>query len=132
MKNLKIKYRINISKDVKTANLIEIFDDSILLDICRITGVFIDNAIQAVTDLKDKYLDIDMYKDDNFLVIAISNNYIGNIELDRLDERGYTTKSKGHGYGLSLVKEIINKNNRLKNERKLSKNIFTQILKIKM
>ena len=54
------------------------------------------------------------------------------IELNKLDQKGYTTKGFGHGYGLCLVKKILENNKRLINERKISKELFVQMLKIKM
>ena len=103
-----------------------------MLDVCKIVGVFLDNAIEAVLELKQKHIKITLFTDGEYLNIEISNNFKGNIDLTSIDEKGYTSKSKGHGYGLTLVKEILSKNNKLKNERKINKNIFTQKLKIKL
>ena len=113
-------------------HLINNIDDSTMLDICKIIGVYLDNSIQAVTNLKEKYINIDMYIDGEILVISISNNYGGIIELDKLEESGYTLKGEEHGYGLTLAKEIIESNKKLSNEKRISKDTFTQILKIKM
>ena len=52
--------------------------------------------------------------------------------MKRLEEKGYTSKGKGHGYGLTLAKSIIDNNKKLSSEKRISKNTFTQILKIKM
>lgn len=132
MKEKNIEYELNISKEVRTVELIDNLSDSDMLDICQIIGVYIDNAIEAVVNIKEKYINVDTHLEDNYLVFEISNYYEGKIELDKLEEKGYTTKSNGHGYGLSLTKEIISNNKKLKNEKRISKEIFTQILKIKM
>jgi len=132
MKELKIDYNLQVSKNIKTVDLIKNIDDYTMLDICKIVGVFVDNAIQEVKTLRKKNISIEMYFDKNELVVSISNNYGGTINIAKIDNNGYTTKGKNHGYGLALVKELINKNSRLNNERVLSKTIFTQILKIKM
>ena len=68
----------------------------------------------------------------NDLYIDISNNYKGVIEFEKMSNKGYTTKGKGHGYGLSLVNDIIKADNNLKHEMKINKEMFTQRLKIKM
>ena len=34
-------------------------------------------------------------------------------DVKKVGKKGYSTKGKGHGFGLSLVKDIIRKNNRL-------------------
>ena len=52
--------------------------------------------------------------------------------FEKMDNPGYTTKENGHGYGLSLAREIIESNDRLSSEREIKDNIFKQILKIKM
>ena len=132
MDERKIHYDLDFSSSIKTVDLINKIDESTMLDICTVIGVYVDNAIDEVTNLKDKNICIEMYLDDKDLIIAISNNYAHKIDLGKLEEKGYTTKENGHGYGLPLTKEIINNNSRLKNEKRISKEIFTQVLKIKM
>ena len=132
MKDLKIDYELEISKEIHAVDMINSIDDSLMLDICKIIGVYLDNAIQEVSTLNEKYINIEMYIEDNNLFISISNNYSGFIDIDKIDEKGYTTKEKGHGYGLFLSKELISKNKRLSNSKKISKDTFTQILKVEM
>lgn len=132
MKQNNIEYELNISKEIKTVDLIDNFDDSDILDVCQVIGVYIDNAIDEVLSIKNKHLSINMYLDGKELVFEISNYYKNKIEIDRLEEKGYTTKGSGHGYGLSLTKDIIDNNKKLRNEKKLTKETFTQVLKIKM
>lgn len=131
MKDNKIDFNLKVGRKVRTVDLIELGDE-LTLDVCKIVGVFLDNSIEAVNDLKDKNIDINLHADDRYLYIEISNNFEGKIDLSKIDSTGYTSKSGSHGYGLSLVKEIISKNSNLTNERKISKNIFTQQLKIKL
>lgn len=131
MKDMKIKYTLNIANDVKTVDLIKIGDDTIL-NICKIIGVFSDNAIEAVTNLKTKKITIEIFVLDNKLCIDIANNFEGDIDADKLSNKGYTTKGKNHGYGLALVKKIIKEDNNLSHETEIKKNQFTQRLKIKM
>lgn len=132
MKELNIDYELEISNEVKTFNLIDSIDDYTMLDVCKVIGVYLDNAIQAVQNLKEKYLNIEMYLDNKDLIISISNNYENIIDIEKIEEKGYTSKGKGHGYGLTLTKEIIDNNKKLSNQKKMSKHTFTQILKIKM
>jgi two-component system sensor histidine kinase AgrC len=132
MEELNIKHELFVSKEVKTVDLINKIDDYTMLDVCKIIGVYLDNSIQAVEKIKLKYISIIIDINNNFVEISISNNYKGKIELDLLELKGYTSKNGNHGYGLTLAKEIIDKNKKLSNEKFISKNIFTQKLKIKM
>lgn len=130
IKENKINYNLNIDRKISTIDLIEL-DTNTIIDICKVLGVFIDNSIEAVKRLKQKYINIDMYIIDEKLYIKVSNNFRGAIDISRIYEEGYTTKSKGHGYGLPLVKEIINNNDYIENETDINKKVFNQILKIR-
>ena len=132
MKKLNINYNLEISNEVRTTDLIKSIQDFTMMDICKIIGVYLDNAIEEVEKLNKKYIGIEMYLDEKSLIICVSNNYKEMISLDKIEESGYTSKGSGHGYGLSLTKEIIDNNKNLSNEKRINKEIFTQILKIKM
>lgn len=131
MDTKKIKYKLIISRDVHTTDLINL-NEELVLKICKILGVFLDNAIEAVKSLKKKEISIEIYIMDKNLCIDITNNYKGNLDLNKISEIKYTTKGKGHGYGLALVNKIIKEENKLENERCINGDTFTQILKIKM
>ena len=132
MEKLKIKYTLNISRDIRTTDLIDL-DEDIVLKICKILGVFLDNAIEAVKGLKKKEIAIEMYNIDNELCIDITNNFEGNLDLDKINNMKYTTKGEGHGYGLTLVNKLLEEeSDKLENEKSVNRDTFTQTLKIKM
>lgn len=100
-------------------------------ELCKIVGVFLDNAVQAVDNLSERKINIRL-EYENCLIIKISNNYEGVIDLDKIDNKGYTTKGNGHGYGLSLVKSIIKNNELFENNREMNGKMFTQVIKLKI
>ena len=83
MDKLKIKYILNISREVKTTDLINL-DEDLTLKICNILGVFLDNAIEAVKELKKKEISIEMYIIDKWLCIDVINNFKGNLDLSKI------------------------------------------------
>lgn len=132
MDKLKIKYKLNIARDVHTTDLINL-DEDLVLKICKILGVFLDNAIEAVKNIKEKEIFVEIYSMDGNLCIDITNNFRGSIDLNKISEQKYTTKGEGHGYGLSLVDKLLKEEpERLENEKSISGDTFTQMLKIKM
>ena len=131
IKRNNINYKLNIDKQLRTVDIINISDDNII-DICKIIGVFIDNAIDEVKTLKRKNINISLYKESNLFCIKISNNYKNKIEIDKIYEQGYSIKGKDRGYGLALVKKIIDSNDKFENQIEISKTIFSQILSIKI
>lgn len=131
MKENNIDAYLSVDRDIKDLYLSDM-DEDLSVEVCKIIGVYLDNAIEEVTKLDKKLVNIEVYAEDKSLCIAVSNNYEGEIEFDKLDNPGYTTKENGHGYGLSLVAEIVNDNEKLSTDREIKDNIFKQILKIKM
>lgn len=130
IKENNINYSLDIDRKLKTVDLIEL-DTSAVIDICKITGVFIDNAIEEVKNLKTKNIDISLYVEKNNLNIKVTNNYEGSINVDKIFNEGYTTKGDGHGYGLALVKKIVDGNSIFENKTEISKDVFSQVLIIK-
>ena len=131
MKEKKIISNLDVDRSLNELN----FDNIPIKtnqELCKIVGVFLDNAIQAVSELKKKEIDIYLKYENDELYIKVSNNYSGVIELDKIDSSGYTTKGKGHGYGLSLVKGIIRENDRFKNDREIHGKMFSQIVRLKI
>ena len=131
MKDEKIDFNLIVDRKVRTVDLIELGED-LMLDVCRITGVFLDNAIEEVKDKENKRIIVELFTDEDELCIKISNNFSNTINIEKIYDKGYTTKTNDHGYGLSLVKEIIDKNKKLTNLTSIEKDMFTQLLKIKL
>lgn len=132
MKENNITHNLHISKSINKSHLINLGDKT-NVDICKIVGVYLDNAIEAVMEADVKEINIDLYLEDNYFCISIANTFKGKVNLDTITDYGYTTKGKGHGYGLSLVKEVIKDNNALSSKTDIIDNkVFVQNLKIKM
>lgn len=131
MISLDIQYQILISNKIKKSTFLN-FSKKEELATCNIIGVFMDNAIYAVKNLSEKSVVFEMYCDEENLCIMVSNNFEGIIDVNKIYTPKYTTKGKGHGYGLSLVKKIISNNKKITNETEICNNTFIQTLKIKM
>lgn len=129
MKKEQINYTLNISRDIKFLDFKKL-DIATMVALCKIVGVFLDNAIEEVKKLEKTYIGIELYVEDDAFCIKVSNNYSRGQDFSRIEELGYTTKTNGHGYGLSLVREIIEKNDRLINERSVTGKYFNQIVKV--
>ena len=99
------------SKNIVTSLVVkeDIEINSHLLDLCRIVGILLDNAIEAASScVENKFISIDFIKEDESLSISIKNSYKGNLNTNNLYKNGYTTKGKGHGQGLKEVRYIVN------------------------
>lgn len=131
MQDENINIDLNISTEVRKIDLSKL-DTKTNFDICRVIGIIIDNAIDETLKIEEKEISISMYKEENDFIIEVANKCKEVPDLYTIDNKGYTTKEKGHGYGLSLLKNICDNNKDIFNERKIIGNIFLQIIKIKM
>lgn len=100
-------------------------------ELCKIIGVFLDNAIQEVENLKDKNVNIIVENENNNLIVKISNNY-GYSDINHVGDKDYTTKGKGHGYGLRLVKNIVDSNKLFEHKTEINGKVFSQIVRLKI
>lgn len=132
MQENNIEVNLDINNQVRKIDL-ENMSPKMNYDICRIVGIIIDNAIEETTKFskKDREIIISMYTD-NMFIIEVSNRIKDDVDLSKIYDKGYTSKEKGHGYGLSLLKKIVDENEKIMNEVKIVNNIFTQVIKIKM
>ena len=88
-------------------------------ELCRILGILLDNAIDAAKECDEKIINVRFVKDNrvNRKLIIIENSYNNvNIDLDKIYEKGYSTKTENpqqHGLGLWTVRKILSKSNNL-------------------
>lgn len=127
---LGIKISINISAGIKKSVLHNMNAED-YKQLCRIIGVYLDNAIEASAISNEKLLGIEIYLNNNDVEIIISNSYLGEVDIKNVNEKGYSTKGKSHGYGLSLVKNILENSNIFSSETTTCNGIYTQKLNIK-
>ena len=124
-----ISTNISISNEINQLNLNKLSTKQ-KDDLYSIMGVYLDNAIQAAQDSKRKEVSLEIYKEENKVIIVIANTYSGKIEMDKLDNYGYTTKGKNHGVGLHLVKKIIDNEAIYSPSRSLFEDYYVQTLTI--
>ena len=109
MSNKKIDIEINVERKLKSSKMknLKIKDKG---DLYNIIGVFLDNAKEASLESKEKRVAIEMYEIDSDLHIVIANTYKGKIDIEKINEYGYSSKGKNRGTGLHLVNKIIERN----------------------
>mgnify|MGYP002344343102 FL=1 len=79
-------------------------------DLCSILGNLLDNALEAAAKDPEPRVGIEFKHENGSYAIYIINNGSRISESSRIFEAGYTTKgSEGRGYGLYIVKKLLNK-----------------------
>jgi len=129
MKNEGINVFLNISKEIGKSKLkdLSMKENN---QLSKIIGVFLDNAKEASILSLEKRVSICVFMEDDKIIFEISNTFKDTVNIDKIYNLGHSTKGKNRGYGLSLVKTIIDENLMFENESEIKENYFVQTLKV--
>ncbi len=124
--NLGIK--INLETFIDFNNLhMEIYEFT------RILGILMDNAIEAASECDNKLINVIIRNDirQNRQLLIIENTYKNkDVNIDKIYEKGYSTKPKNTGLGLWEVDKIIKRHKNLARFTTKSDEFFKQQLEI--
>ena len=112
MKDNNIKYYLYVDQDLKNKDS-DCFDLKTYRDFTKLLGVFLDNAIDATLKSEEKEIEVELKDKDDYLLLTISNTYDKTIDINKVGKSGFTTKGVGHGFGLSIVKDIAKTNSEI-------------------
>ena len=117
----KEKLNIEVNNKLNEENTPQINIKSYTL-LCDALGITIDNAIEAAKNSSDKSIYIDLEKNNSILNIKIMNTFNGNLDLDKLGKKNYSTKKIKSGIGLNYINQFDKKSITIKKE--IINNIF--------
>lgn len=112
MEDNNIKYYLYVDQNLKDKD-IESFDLKTYRDLTKLLGVFLDNAIDTALKSEEKEIEVELKDKDDCLLLTISNTYDKNTDINKVGKSGFTTKGVGHGFGLSIVKDIAKTNSEI-------------------
>lgn len=100
------------------------------VDLCRIVGILLDNAIESAAEGIDKKLCMSMDIQDNKTRFVILNTYSKAPDLEKLYQLQYSTKGKNRGLGLHSLKSILAKYPNSSLSYRLEDKYFCSVLEI--
>lgn len=116
---------INVNLDIATDTL---NSKMRIYDLTKILGIFMDNAIEAAEKTEDKIINLKMREDGSVYTIEISNSYSGEINIQEIFKKGFSSKGADRGLGLWEVKIITDKSKSVSLKTQVKDNMFSQIL----
>ena len=126
-----IKVALNISKRIKQSTIYDL-DTKEQRDFGRILGVFLDNAIEASKNSEKKQLGIEAYiNEEKEFRMIISNTYNNEIDKEKIGKETFSTKGKGRGHGLLLVKHLTENSEIFQIHTDIQEKIYVQTIIIK-
>ncbi len=101
------------------------------IDLARILGIFLDNAIEATLETQQPKIGLNIIQNDDSVSIIISNSFQDNsLELYKLKQKGFSTKSGHQGIGLSNAQKIIGSYNNVLLETTMQGGCFVQHMEL--
>ena len=99
----------------------------------RILGILMDNAIEAASECDEKIINVTIRNDirQNRQLLIIENTYKNkDINLDKIYEKGFSTKPKNTGLGLWEVNKIISQSKNISRFTSKTNKFFKQQIEI--
>lgn len=114
IKDKNIGFELMVNKRIE--NLIVDSDD-----VCKILGIFLDNAIEAAANSKKPFISVGIVKIEESINITIMNSMVDEYaksssaktnseetnNVENLFREGYSKKGYNRGFGLSIAKDLI-------------------------
>ena len=129
--NKGITVSLNISKRIKESSIYKL-NIKQQRDFGRILGVFLDNAIEASLESKEKKLGLEAYTNSKQeFKLIITNTHNNEIDEDKIGKEVFSTKGKNRGHGLLLVKQLVGNNNIFEINTDIQNELYIQTITVK-
>lgn len=107
MRNKNINLNVNISKRVSSPLEKLPLDEYVILS--RIIGIVMDNALEASIKSKEKFVMIEVFEQNDNVIIIIENSYNNKVNINDLKKKNFSTKGKSRGLGLYIANMLLKK-----------------------
>lgn len=124
---MELAARNNLHFDMRVSEKIEDFSVSIYT-LCDILGCLMDNAIEAASESKNKFLSMKIGKADGNLCFKLENSYKEKPNINFIYQKGISSKGEGRGNGLNYVRSKVDKEDNLILNTIIENNTFVQEL----
>jgi len=117
-----VNFKVSTNSEIKDIPNIR------MINLCEIIGIFLDNAIEAAAESDDKTVVMEIYENYACIVIIVKNSFKSVPDLNKISNKGFSTKGENRGMGLWIVKEILKNNKHVLNNTFINDNMFQQEL----
>lgn len=127
----KNKIKLDVTISLNSKSLLSKLSEKQIRVICKLIGIYFDNAIDASKETKKKNVLVEVYELKDNVTFVFSNTFKKHKNFDRRNEKGVSSKGEGHGNGLYFAKKLLDKNDWLESKQEIIDNYYIQQLIIK-
>ena len=127
------KHRLHLTTDVNinTHGILSKLSEENIRKLCKLIGIYFDNAIEAAEESKKKNIMIEVYELKNKVSFVFSNTFKKNKNMKDRNKKGVSSKGEGRGNGLYFAEKIIKENTWLEQKQEIIDNYYIQQIIIK-
>ena len=127
------KHRLHLTTDVNinTHGILSKLSEENIRKLCKLIGIYFDNAIEAAEESKKKNIMIEVYELKNKVSFVFSNTFKKNKNMKDRNKKGVSSKGKGRGNGLYFASKLIKENTWLEQKQEIIDNYYIQQIIIK-
>lgn len=124
----KINLTTNVSIDINSK--LENLSEKKIRIICKLIGIYFDNAIEAASESRKKNLSIEVYELSDKINFVFSNTFKNHKNLKDRNNKGVSSKGTGRGNGLYFANKLIKENNWLEQKQEIIDKYYIQQISI--
>lgn len=126
------KHKINLTTDVsiESKGILTRLSEKEVRVLCKLIGIYFDNAIEAAIESRKKNLSIEIYELKDKVNFVFSNTFKKHKNLKDRNKKGVSSKGEGRGNGLYFASKLIKENNWIKGKQDIIDNYYIQEISI--
>lgn len=124
------KNKIDLEVDVslETHSILEKLSEKDIKTLCRLIGIYFDNAIEAARETRKKKVLVEVYEIKDHVTFVFSNTFKKAKNFDDRNKKGVSSKGAGHGNGLYFASKLISENHWLSGKQEVIDRYYIQQL----
>ena len=127
------KQKINLMTDVslEKKGILNKLSEKDIRILCKLIGIYFDNAIEAAAESRKKNLTIEVYELKDKVNIVFSNTFKNTKNMKDRNKKGVSSKGEGRGNGLYFASKLIKENKWIEERQEIIDNYYIQQISVK-
>lgn len=124
------KHKINLTTDVsiESKGILTKLSEKEVRVLCKLIGIYFDNAIEAAIESRKKNLSIEIYELKDRVNFVFSNTFKKHKNMKNINQKGVSSKGEGRGNGLYFASKLIKENKWITQKQEIIDNYYIQEL----
>lgn len=126
------KRKLHLTTDVSIENngILAKLSEKDIRVLCKLIGIYFDNAIEAAAESRTKNLSIEVYELKDRVNIVFSNTFKKHKNMKDRNKKGVSSKGEGRGNGLYFASKLIKENSWIESNQEIIDKYYIQTISI--